>query len=228
MLNKSKATHKVEDERRREIEKLPWSELESYAKVLMAGCVEDLGDGRPATKYLNDDPGGEVWTLKERDARISMATLLRSGLPLDQDFRDCLAALFDPDDDTHPAIARKLIFRRRAAGGSRDHIRDTAIAMDVCERVLDGATVSTAWEDAAKKFKLKSDRIKQIWSAKRIPIICGYIHDRILNGDHETKALEKAELHFGSKNESNKKDSIRKIWSNYRKWWERIEGRPLQ
>ena len=105
--------------------------------------------------------------------------------------------------------------------------------MYVCERILNGATVTTAWEEAGEKFKKRDgkrlgiDRIKQIWSAKRLSIIFGYISKCILAGDDETKALQKAELHFGSKNESNKKEPIKKIWSRYRKWWEQIEGRPL-
>jgi hypothetical protein len=228
----AKRAQQLADERRREIEKLPWSEIESYANVLIAGYVEDQGDGRRANKYINDDPGGEVWILKERDGRIAMAKLLRSGLPLKQDFLDRLAALFDPDDG-HDAIDRKVIFENRSAGHPHGHVRDSAIAMDVCERVLKGATITTAWEEAAEKFKkrdgkkLSPDRIKQIWSAKRKPIICEYIHNRILDGDDETKALEKAERHFGSKKEATREEPIRKIWSNYRKWWEQIEGRPL-
>ena len=114
-----------------------------------------------------------------------------------QDFLDRLAALFDPDDSTHPAIDRKVIFENRSAGHPHDHVRDSAIAMDVCERVLKGATKTTAWEEAAEKFKkrdgkkLSPDRIKQIWSAKRKPIICEYIHNRILDGDDETKAWKR-------------------------------------
>jgi hypothetical protein len=217
---KAAEAKRLADEQRREIEKLPWSEIEWYANALMAGYVEELGDER-RTKYLSDDPG-PGWIRKERDARIAMAKLLRSGLPLEQDFRDCLAALFDPDDGTHLAIARKLIF----SPARPNHLRNSAIAVAVAECVLsNNTTVTKAWEDVAERFGFdSSDRIKQIWSAKRKPIICGYIHDCILAGDDETEALEKAEKHFGSKNESTKKDPIKKFWSKYREWVEQIEG----
>jgi hypothetical protein len=216
---KAAEAKRLADEQRREIEKLPWSEIKSYANVFMAGYVEDLGDVW-RTKYLSDDPG-PGWMLKERDGRIAIVKLLRS-LPFEQDFFNRLAALFDPDDGTHPAIDRKLIF----SPARPNHLRNSAIAVAVAECVLsNNTTVTKAWEDVAKRFGFdSSDRIKQIWSAKRIPIICGYIHDCILAGDDETEALEKAEKHFGSKNESTKKDSIKKFWSKYREWVKQIEG----
>ena len=58
-----------------------------------------------------------------------MAHLLRSG-PLTLYDRECLAALFDPNDNTHPAIDRKLVFepQKRPKGHPRDYVRDSAIA----------------------------------------------------------------------------------------------------
>ena len=83
----------------------------------------EVGGGR--SHYLSDDPEGDWWIPKERYARKAMAHLLRSG-PLTLYDRECLAALFDPNDNTHPAIDRKLVFepQKRPKGHPRDYVRD--------------------------------------------------------------------------------------------------------
>ena len=72
---------------------------------------------------------------EERDCRKAVARLLRSGKPLTQDFRDGLAGLFD-----------------RARGRRRDHVRDTAIAMDVYHNIRDGDGVEEALNKASTSF----------------------------------------------------------------------------
>jgi hypothetical protein len=201
-----------------------WREIKMLAGVLMAGLVEEIREGRPTSRYLEPD------SQEERDARKAMARLLRSGLPLEQDFLNRLAALFDPERSAHLAIDRELKFKpRKRKGEARDNIRDSAIAMEVYEFVLGlenkpKVTVSEAWDRVADKFDLDSNRIKQIWIAKRKPILCDYIHGRLLAGDDEAKALEKANQHFGAKNDLTKKEPIQKIWNDYKKSWELLEG----
>lgn len=97
-----------------------WHQIEMLAAALMAGFIEKLDEGRPRKKYLDG---------KEEDrARAAMARLLRSGRPLTQDFRDCLAVLFDPSASAHPASDRKLVFKNRSGGRWPDHVRNTRIA----------------------------------------------------------------------------------------------------
>lgn len=136
-----------------------WSEIEGLVSALMGGFIEGLDKGKPQQKYLDGK--------EELRARTAMALLLRSGRPLTRDFRDQLAALFDPEDGTHPAIDRKLIFRRRSAGRPRrDQVRNTAIAQYINNCLREGDGVSEAQEKAAAFFGLSASAIRDIWGHK--------------------------------------------------------------
>jgi hypothetical protein len=143
-----------------------WRDIVALADMLMAGVVVDEGEGRLTAEYLNDKPGKD-WIPKERDARLAMAELLRSGLPLTQDFRDRLAALFDPKDATHDAINRKLIFENRPGGLKSHHAtRKTAIAMYVYGCIRDGESENNAQHKAAEHFRMTYSAVREIWGHK--------------------------------------------------------------
>ena len=110
---------------------------------------------------------------KSETRRLAMAELLRSGLPLTQDFRDRLAALFDPndyppdDDRNHPAINRKLIFENRPGGLKSHHAtRKTAIAMYVYGCIRDGKSENNAQHKAAEHFRMTYSAVREIWGHK--------------------------------------------------------------
>jgi hypothetical protein len=136
-----------------------FDQTEILAIVLMSGFIEDLEKGKPQKKYLDDE--------EELRARAAMARLLRSGLPLTQDFRDRLAALFDPNDDTHPAIDRKLFFKRRSGRRRRPHVRNTAIARYVYSCICKGDGVEVAQQKAAEFFGLSPSAVRDIWGHKK-------------------------------------------------------------
>jgi hypothetical protein len=130
---------------------------EVLATALMSGFIEKLEEGRPRQKYLAG---------KEEDrARAAMARLLRSGRPLTQNFRDRLAALFDPDDGT-AAIDRKLIFKPRN-GARRDHVHYTAVAMYVRNCIREGDSQRGAYIKAADHFNLTPVKVQKIWAGRR-------------------------------------------------------------
>lgn len=146
-----------------------WRQVKDLADVLMAGFVEDKGHGS-VQKYFEPD------SQEERAARTAMARVLRSGLPLEQAFLDRLAALFDPREDTHPGIDRRLIFEDRKARRRTDHIRNTEIAIFIADHVRSDyvrsgrrrfGVVKEAHEKACKRFTLGLDRIRQIWRLHR-------------------------------------------------------------
>jgi hypothetical protein len=145
---------------------------EILATVLMAGSFKGQDEGKPELTYLKGE--------KEDVARAAMARLLRSGLPLTQNFRNHLAALFDPID--HPTFDRKLVFERRGGRGRpRNHVRNTAIAYYIrdCMREDD---VEKAQHKAAKVFNLSFEAIRDIWGhsekegyRKLLPLIDGEV-----------------------------------------------------
>jgi hypothetical protein len=145
---------------------------ETLATALMAGFVKGQDEGKPEWKYLDGE--------EEDRARTAMARLLRSGLPLAQNFRNQLAELFDPID--HPAVDRKLVFKRRGGRGRpRNHVRNTAIAYYIrdCMREDD---VEKAQHKAAKFFNLSFEAIRDIWGhsekegyRKLLPMIDGEV-----------------------------------------------------
>ena len=63
-----------------------------------------------------------------------------------QDFRDGLAGLFN-----------------RPRGRRRDHVRDTAIAMDVYYNIRDGDGVEEALNKASTSFGLSISTVRDIW-----------------------------------------------------------------
>lgn len=137
-----------------------WHQIEMLAAALMAGFIEKLDEGRPRKKYLDG---------KEEDrARAAMARLLRSGRPLTQDFRDCLAVLFDPSASAHPASDRKLVFKNRSGGRWPDHVRNTRIAQYIhnCIR-REGDGVEAAQKKAAGVFGLSVSTIRDMPGAGR-------------------------------------------------------------
>jgi hypothetical protein len=136
-----------------------WRKIEGLVGALMAGFIEGLDKGKPQKRYLDGK--------EEHRARVAMSRLLRSGRPLTQDFRDQLAALFDPNDGTHPAIDRKLIFKRRSAGRpQRDHVRNTAIAQYIDNCIREGDGVEKAQKKAAAFFGLSASAVRDIWGHK--------------------------------------------------------------
>ncbi len=123
-----------------EIEAL-WREDETLARALLFGHVRTDKQGRRVTKYDKLD------SKDARGSRMAIARILRSGLPLTQDFRDGLAALFD---DT-------------PRGPKRDHVRDTQIAEFVYNLIRGDDGVEDAQNEAADHFGLSPSTIRDIW-----------------------------------------------------------------
>lgn len=116
------------------------SEDERLGSILFSGFIDTQKNGLPTQKFIRKG------SKEERDCRKAVARLLRSGKPLTQDFRDGLAGLFD-----------------RARGRRRDHVRDTAIAMDVYHNIRDGDGVEEALNKASTSFGLSISTVRDIW-----------------------------------------------------------------
>ena len=142
--------------------------------VLLAGRVVQSEMGINKIEYLEDK------SPEEKAARLSIARLLRSDSPLDYQLRQHLAALFDPEEDTYPGGARRLVFKdRRNRGRYRDHFRNTQIVAFITERVEKNRphqpqlkqrssnraylrkSLESAVCDAVNKFGVKE---RQIWN----------------------------------------------------------------
>ena len=135
------------------------------AYILLAGRVVPTDLGINKIEYLRQK-GPE-----EREARLSVARLLRSDKPLDHQLRQHLAALFDPEEDTYPGGERRLLFTyRRRPGRYRDNFRNSQIAEYIRGQRKAGLTVEKAIEAATDKFGklgLREDMIRKIWNAHR-------------------------------------------------------------
>jgi hypothetical protein len=132
---------------------------ETSAYVLLAGFVARDKKGLPQTSYLKPDSEEEL------AARAALARLLRRPYPLTEELRKQLAALFDPEPDTHPAIERKISFRHRGRGRRPQHMRNTQIALRVWDRSDGGQPrkVEKAVQHAADEYGLTRDEVYKIW-----------------------------------------------------------------
>ena len=64
---------------------------------------------------INEIKYPEPESCEEKEARQSLAKLLRSELPLNYQLRQTLAALFDAEADTYPGGDRELVFNKRTS-----------------------------------------------------------------------------------------------------------------
>jgi|HubBroStandDraft_6_1064221.scaffolds.fasta_scaffold1077690_1 hypothetical protein len=123
---------------------------------------------------INEIKYPEPKSREEKEARQSLAKLLRSELPLNYQLRQTLAALFDAEADTYPGGDRELVFNKRRPGRSRDHLRNSQIAEYIkgCMRAdKDKAgqskprmSVDEAISEASAKFALGENMIWKIWN----------------------------------------------------------------
>ncbi|MGC2822902.1 MAG: hypothetical protein WA322_01435 [Pseudolabrys sp.] len=164
MLDKKMSNADIEREAQKRADE--WREIRSLADVFLSGFIRDKGEGRVSKEYLGESPG-EAYEGTEKDGREAIARLLRSGLQLSQDFRDRLAALFDPEADTHPAIDRKLVFEHRASGRQYDAVRDTAIGMFIYKSMQQNISKQKALEEAASYFRMGFEAVRTIWDGDR-------------------------------------------------------------
>jgi len=93
------------------------------ARVLLGGFLKEDKRGLHQKEYLKKNSGDE------REARATLASILRNQGPLDRDLRGMLAALFDPKPGTHPVVERKIVFAHRTKGRRKKHEANTAISM---------------------------------------------------------------------------------------------------
>jgi len=138
------------------------AEERNLVHVLLQGYGKRGKNGRESHFYLKNN------SAEENEAREILCNLLRSGRPLTQYIRDLLAALFDPREDQHPAIARRIVFKHRPGGKPQNEaFNHTLIATHVYEAVKNGATVESGVETAITKFGLKERQIRKIWGRYR-------------------------------------------------------------
>lgn len=113
--------------------------------------------GLPRKEYLAK--GSEV----EREARETLAFLLRSQEPLDRELRNVLAALFDPQL-SHPVAVREVQFKMRNRGQTKNHDANTAIAWCVWEAARSGKTISAGVAEAVERFERDESTVLKLWS----------------------------------------------------------------
>jgi hypothetical protein len=133
-------------------------EQEVLIRVLLQGYSVPTTHGRVDRRYWKDRSDDE------NIGRKALADALRSGRPLSQYTRELLAALFDSQDDKHPAIKRRIKFEERRRGRKRNNFNDTLIANHIYETVRQGgASIEDGINSAAEQFELGDDRVKEIW-----------------------------------------------------------------
>jgi hypothetical protein len=134
------------------------NEEEELILALLSGRMT-YDNGLPEIQYLEGD--------EERKARTVLAARLRTG-PISGEIRDQIAALIDPQHDTHPAIERKIEFiHRRAGQQSTPPTLKTAIAQYLNSRVKAGEGISAAVRAAVNEFGLSERYIWAIWKLYR-------------------------------------------------------------
>lgn len=138
------------------------SEDEVMSLILLNGLPTETKNNQPAIGYLVGS--------SEDSARLKLATLLRSVLPLNRKIRLALADLFDPNPSDavislermfngYPekigSIERKLVFKARRPGPrSKDDLHER-IARFVNERVESGDKKTAAVQLACEEFEVK-------------------------------------------------------------------------
>ena len=128
---------------------------------LLGGSVRTIGkSSRLVIEYLRGDG--------EREARRTLANLLRSDEPLSRELRDLLAALFDPDlsqlADGTP-IERQLVFRRRSR--SSEFHRDFLIRFLMAMLVGAGVSIEDALRGVGQELRIEPGAVRKVWEKSR-------------------------------------------------------------
>lgn len=135
-----------------------WRELVANARMLLHGYITEDPNGLRSKKFI--DPKTDPVT--EDHCREALAIILSTGKP-PKDICDLLAGLFAPDGWDNAAY-RKIIFKHRSRGRVRDHLRDSAIALKVAEKLRENeCSAETAIADVAEEIGMTSENVEKIW-----------------------------------------------------------------
>ena len=126
------------------------------ASILLQGFLEENERGRLRQKYLSDRAA------QVQEARTALAKLLRSNRLNDQ-LREELASLFDPDPDSPGWQQRRIKIVSRRRGKRIDHIAATQVLKHVVDAINAGSGVNSAIAGAAETFSISDEMAKQIW-----------------------------------------------------------------
>jgi len=100
-----------------------------------------------------------------REAKAAFVRLLRSDVPLNEEFRCILADLFDPSDS--PTHERELVFKNRFPGNPPEWQRDMQLAGYVFYQVKAGIKVDIAIQEAMARFGVARPTAYRAWKTWR-------------------------------------------------------------
>src|ERR1700730_12899047 len=140
--------------------KPPWLDDDAAADILrlLKGYVTIDSRGLPKKVYLGRG------TDEEKEARATLARLLRSDEPLDYEIRVSLAELVDP----YPQFSeRKITFEFRSKGARENFYANAKIMHEVWAKVENGSTVTKAINEVAESYQQDESFIMKLWSRTR-------------------------------------------------------------
>jgi hypothetical protein len=134
------------------------------ARVYLTGYSEPDGAGIPRLKFIKKR------SAYEKDCRRALARVLRSGRPLPSDFIDCLADMFEPEENRYrPYSSRELVAKNRSTHRREDNFAVSHITRFVWERSGRGCNVENAVQEAMDTFDLSREYVYRLWGRhKRI------------------------------------------------------------
>jgi len=135
----------------------------SLCGAYLIGLIDGDAKGLLRKKYFRPN------SKEEREARETLAFLLRSPQPLDRELRVMLAALFDPQQG-EPYGDREIRFVRRSRGRAPEHLANSLIVRHVWDLVKAGKSVSEGIASAVARFDLDESTVMKLW-AKQKPVL---------------------------------------------------------
>jgi hypothetical protein len=127
----------------------------SLFAAYLSGYLVDV-KGLQRRRYLKSK------SKEEREARETLASLLRSPQPLDRELRLRLAGLFDPQQGELYSD-REIRLVRRSQGRAPEHLANSQIAKHVWDLVKEGKSVSEGIASAVERFERDESTVMKLW-----------------------------------------------------------------
>jgi hypothetical protein len=131
------------------------------ANIFLVGNVGSENPSDWRTYYFQRGSNVDI------EGRRAIARLLRSQEPLNPEYREILAALFDPETCHHYAVEREIIFKFQRGRRRRSKVEEHIYTTYIDNYIRSGMNVADAITATAKRVVVGEKHLMRIWGRKR-------------------------------------------------------------